>query len=63
MSAVSYKPVAKQEEREIPLQEASVDIWRTKYCLQNSEAKVVTFFYSMCYPSNELRQNYTARNE
>ena len=41
MSAVNYKPVAKQEEREIPLQEASVDIWRTKYCLQNSEGEAI----------------------
>ncbi|NPU94428.1 MAG: adenosylcobalamin-dependent ribonucleoside-diphosphate reductase [Gammaproteobacteria bacterium] len=41
MSAVNYKPVAKQEEREIPLQEASYDIWRTKYCLQNSEGEAI----------------------
>lgn len=41
MSAVNYKPVAKQEEREIPLQEASLDIWRTKYCLQNSEGEAI----------------------
>src|SRR3990167_2149862 len=41
MSAVNYKPVAKQEEREIPLQEASYDIWRTKYCLQNSEGDAI----------------------
>jgi len=41
MSAVNFKPVAKQEEREIPLQEASYDIWRTKYCLQNSEGEAI----------------------
>ena len=41
MSAVKHKPVAKQEEREIPMQVASYDIWRTKYCLQNSEGEAI----------------------
>ena len=41
MSAVSYQPVEKQAEREIPLQEASLDIWRSKYCLQDSEGNAV----------------------
>ena len=41
MSAVSYQPVEKQAEKEIPLQEASQDIWRQKYCLQDSEGNPV----------------------
>ena len=41
MSAVSYQPVEKQAEKEIPLQEASLDIWRSKYCLQDSEGTAV----------------------
>lgn len=41
MSAVSYQPVEKQAEREIPLQEASLDIWSQKYCLQDSEENPV----------------------
>ena len=41
MSAVSYQPAEKQAEREIPLQEASLDIWRSKDCLQDSEGNAV----------------------
>ncbi|MGC1510299.1 adenosylcobalamin-dependent ribonucleoside-diphosphate reductase [Ketobacter sp. MCCC 1A13808] len=41
MSAVSYQPVEKQAEKEIPLQEASMDIWQQKYCLQDSDGNAV----------------------
>jgi len=41
MSAVSYQPVKKQAEREIPLQVASQDIWQSKYCLQDAEGNAV----------------------
>ncbi len=41
MSALSYKSVEKQNEKEITLQEASQDIWRQKYCLQDSEGNPV----------------------
>lgn len=41
MSAVSYQPVEKQNEREIQLQEASLDIWSQKYRLQDSNENPV----------------------
>lgn len=41
MSAVSFQPVEKQAEREIPLQDASLDIWQQKYCLQDSDGNPV----------------------